>query len=261
MEIHTELDILENPLLREVKIKRQLELLASRHQKEKQIWLLIDNQTADECIKFLHSVKKYYPSEKLTFSANLGSALETANFGDVFILSEAEHHIRSSDSLDQEGVLLGIGSRDRIIVTTNSDDVMFDLKNSTLENITINAVSAQCAVLVRKGKCTLKNCKINGDSKAYTHQGIIVLAGAELELVDCEISDFPVAIVGNSCAAISMRSCTFRNIDVGVKIFDKCKVEMHTVNFRECHEHAVVLETEVGDNKDNLIGNFEILKM
>lgn len=264
LEIKSEIDLVENPILRNVVIKKQTELIAARTSKKQQIWLIFNEGTVDNYISFLEKVKVHYPSESLMFATSLASKLETSNSRDVFILNESRHIIRTTGALERGGVLKGIGSRDNIVLSSKIEDVMLDFIGETvvIEDMTIDARSAQCAILVRSGKGILKNCKIIGDRSSSTHQGIIVLASAVVEIIDCEVTGFCTSIVGNSGSSILLRNTEIHDVSYGMKIYDKCVVNVQKSTFRDCQEYGIVVETE--DNLDidsKKIGNFETLNM
>ncbi|KAJ8979370.1 hypothetical protein NQ317_002959 [Molorchus minor] len=203
------------------------ELVSARINKKQQVWL-----------------KNYYPSETVMFSTCLASKLETSNSKDIFILNESTHTIRTTGALEKGGVLRGIG------------------ETVLIENVTIDAKQAQCAILVRSGTGILKNCKIVGDGSSSTHQGIIVLAGAKVELIDCEITGFSTSIVGNSDSTISLQNCEIHDVHFGMKIYDKCCVNLKNSSIHDCREYGVVVETEDNIKVDGRkIGNFDTLSI
>lgn len=264
LEIKCEIDLVENPILRNIVIKKQTELITARNNKKQQIWLIFDEGSVDNYISFLEKVKVHYPSDSLMFATSLASKLETSNSRDIFILNESEHLIRTTGALEKGGVLKGIGLRNKIVLSSKIEDVMLDFIGETvlIENITIDARNAQCAILVRSGKGILKNCRIIGDGFSSTHQGIIVLASAVVEIIDCEITGFCTSIVGNSGSTISLQNTEIHNVSYGMKIYDKCVANVKKSTFRDCQEYGIVVETE--DNLDidsKKIGNFETLNM
>ncbi|KAJ8950508.1 hypothetical protein NQ318_015252 [Aromia moschata] len=264
LEIKREIEIMENPLLRNVVIKKQAELISARSNKKQQIWLIFDEGNVDDHITFLREVKNSYPSQPIIFFPSLASKLESSNSKDIFILNESQHVIRTTGALEKGGVLKGIGLRKNIILTSRIDDVMLDFTGETvlIENVTIDARHAQCAILVRSGVGVLKNCKIIGNGASSTHQGIIVLAGATVEIVDCEITGFCTSIVGNSGSTISLKNTEIHNVNFGIKIYEKCHLDVNKLSIHDSREYGIVVETENNSNVDNRkVGNFEILQI
>lgn len=260
MEIRSEIDMFENPVFRDILIKRQLNLELSYKNKNQQIWVISDRGAADDYIEFLQKIKIYYPTENLIFSTNLASRLEVANSRDIFLLNEAKHVINTTGALETGGVLRGIGERDKITLTSFIEDVMLDFiaGDVLIENLTIDAKSAQCAILVRKGTGVLKNCKIIGDGSSSTHQGIIVLDGAEIRMIDCDVSGFHTAVVGNSGSNIVMENCNVYNSVDGIKLFDNCVVNLKKVDIHDCHNYGIILETQKTSDGNRQVGNYEL---
>nr|XP_023023286.1 protein nessun dorma [Leptinotarsa decemlineata] len=260
LEIQSQIEILENPILREVYIRRQSEVDPVDTKGKPQVWLVFNEGTAQEHISFLQQVANCYPTESLKFSTSLAKMLETTNSGDVYLLNESVHNIRTTGALEKGGVLHGIGSNKKIILTSTIEDVMLDFKEDTvvLENLTIDTRAAQCGILVRKGRCVLKNCRILGDGKSSTYQGIIVLSGAQLELQSCEISGYSTGIVGNSGSRIDLRNCDVHHMDYGMKVFDDCIIELENTIIRECMETGFTLETVKSEVS---VGDFDTLKL
>ncbi|KAJ8916725.1 hypothetical protein NQ315_013929 [Exocentrus adspersus] len=264
LEIKNEIDLFENPLFRNVVIKKQTELFTARNNKKQQIWLIFSEGTADSYIRFLEQVKIYYPSELLLFATSLAFKLETSNSRDVFILNESEHIISTTGALEQGGILKGVGSPENIILKSKSEDIILDFigGNVLIENLTIDAKLAQCAIIVRSGTGVLKNCKIIGDGSSSTHQGIIILASAVVEIIDCEISGFCTAIVGNSGSTVLIKNSEIHDVNYGMKIYDKCIANVKKSKFHDCQQYGIVIETEDNLNIDSSkVGSFETLNI
>lgn len=261
MEIRSEIDMYENPVFRDILIKRQLNLEVSCKNKDQQIWVISDGGAADDYIQFLQKIKTYYPTENLIFSTNLASRLEVANSRDIFLLNESKHVINTTGALETGGVLRGIGEQEKITLTSSIDDVMLDFIEGDvlIENVTIDATSSQCAILVRKGTGVLKNCKLIGDGSSSTHQGIIVLEGAQVRMIDCDVSGFHTSVVGNSGSNIVIENCNIHNSVVGLKLFDNCVANLKKSDVHDCHSYGVVLETQKASDGSRQVGTFELL--
>lgn len=94
------------------------------------------------------------------------------------------------------------------------------------------------------------------------HQGIIVLAGAELELINCEIYGFYIALVGNSNSKVTMQNTEIHNVHYGLKIYDNSLINVHKCTFRNCKDYGVCVETESAvSGQNNKVGDFDILNM
>ncbi|XP_057671655.1 protein nessun dorma [Diorhabda carinulata] len=259
LQIRPDIEIAENPLLRNVIIEKYSHLDQISKNVDAQIWLIFDEGTAEQHVKYLKEVESLYPKENLKFSTNLAAKLETGNPKDIYVLNETNHKILTTGALEKGGTLRGIGATDKVVITSNIEDVMLDFKGNevNLVNLTIDAKTAQCAILVRQGKCVLKNCKIIGRGNSSIYQGIIVLKGARLELENCEITGFSTAIIGNSGSFLSVKNCDVHHSDAGFKIFDECEIKLEETLIRESMEFGFILET---NKENNQIGDFGKLK-
>ncbi|VEN43394.1 unnamed protein product, partial [Callosobruchus maculatus] len=112
---------------------------------------------------------------------------------------------------------------------------------------------------VRNGKLLLKNCKIIGDGKSSTPEGLIVLSGGEVDLDNCDISGFSEGIVGNSGSTIRMKNCSVSGVHVGMKVFEDCKVHIENTRIENCREYGIVLETNQDISGGKIVGGFDIL--
>ncbi|RZB77468.1 SHC SH2 domain-binding protein 1 [Asbolus verrucosus] len=264
IEIKGEVDVLENPLLRNVVIKKCQQLSLNDDDTKQNIWVIYNHGTAKECIQFLSKIEQDYPNDVLKFSPNLYSTLECANPNDIYILNESSHEIKTTGALEHGGILKGISSRENTILTSNIEDMMLDCRGDTVlvENITIEAISPQCAIVVRRGQLTLNNCKLIGDGKSSTHQGIIVLSGAKLEIVSCDISNFYTAIVGNSGSNIVIENSEIHDCNFGIKIYDNCAMTAAKATIRNCKDYGICVETENNLNENGpKVGNFDTLNI
>lgn len=259
LEIRSQIEIYENPELREVILKRRPHLLSAFKNKERLIWIVCEQTTADNYIILLEKIKQLYPTEKLLICSSLTTQLAVSNDRDIFLLNEYDHLIHSTGALETGGVLKGIGSKDSVIVNSTAD-IVFDFIGGIIliENITIKVKSTQSAILVRKGKCILKNCVILDVEKSLSQQGIVVLEAAELQIIGCQISGFNCAIKGNPKSVISIENCDIHSSVNGVWLFDSCIIDMKNSHFHDCQGYGVTVQTE--ETVDQGSGNFDILK-
>lgn len=264
LEIKAEVDILENPVLRTAVIRKHKQLKLITDESIQNTWVIMSEGTAANSIEFLSRIQQLYPQNLLKFRSFLTLALEQSNANDTCILGEAIHSISLLGALEHGGVLKGISSKENTILTSNTEDVMLDLRRNTLllENLTIDATSAQCAIMVRAGQLTLLNCKLIGDGKSSTHQGIIVLNGAKLIVSKCEITNFSIGIVGNSGSIITIEESEIFDCTYGLKVFDNCVLTAIKTTVRNCMKYGVCVETENNFDKNDLhVGDFDILNM
>lgn len=264
LQISSEVKLLENPLVRNVMLKQQNELSPVRQSEKPEIWLVLREGKIEEYLEFLSSVKDHYANKHMKLSNTLSWCLQNAKPKDTVILSKGRHVIKSVGFLENGGTLKGIYNPEETMISSLNEDVMMDFSGPeiVLENLTIDSGFSQCGILVRSGKLILKKCKIIGDGESSTHQGIIVLAGSQLEMIHCELTRFCTAVVGNSGASITMKDCEIYNVSNGIKIYDNCTVKVENTCFRDCSEFGFCMETDTclkdGNQK---CGNFDVLQM
>ncbi|KAF7269618.1 hypothetical protein GWI33_017344 [Rhynchophorus ferrugineus] len=264
IEIQNEIQLLENEMFRNVIVKREqsVEITVDRSKDGPAIWLIFKEGLVKDYMAFLKLVEGLYPDKPVTFATDFMSKLEMANLDDVILLSEGQHKIRDRSAILDNFNIKGIGNRDSIQVMSFVDDVTMDCVGNyvILENITLNCKRSQCGILVRKGSVTLKNCRIIGDEESSTRQGILVLKGAELKVVDCEITGFAMSILGNTGSTIKIENSVISGSNYGVKLFDKCQLELRNTRINKCRQFGVLLETNQHYDSELIVGDFKILK-
>lgn len=261
MEIQKEMELLENPLSRNILIKRQ-QKQQQPEKPEASNWLVFNSGTISDFAAFLEQLKNFHPNEIFKPTLNLIEALNSGNSGDTIMVNCGEHKIETSGFLEMGGTLKGVFGTYKTNIVSSNDNIMFDLNGHVvLENLVINASKSQCAILIRSGKVSMRNCRIMGDNLSSTHQGFIVLKGASLELTNCHISGFGMGIVGNTKSNLSLHDCEISSVAYGIKVHDECSVSLQDCYFHDCQKFAVWVETDRSLGRDeNRTGDFSILK-
>lgn len=258
-QIENEIKLLENPLTRSVLIKRHLNELPYISEDPMKHWIVLGQKSCDEHLNFLKQIETDYPNTIFRNATSFETILNSMNGNNMVILSPETHHIKQVVTLDDGCVIKGLHDT---LISTSSNDIMFDFcGNVTLENITLDAEFAQRGLIVRKGKTTMKNCKIIGAKSAVYHQGFFVMPHTSLELIGCSVTGFTTAIVASSRAEITMKSCTIKDVSFGLKIQDNCAVNIEDTLFQNCEEYGVSIETQKVCGEGEQIGNFALLKM
>ncbi|XP_060517940.1 protein nessun dorma [Cylas formicarius] len=263
IEIQNEVNLLENEVFRQVIVKRQKGLKSQKSSEVdvSRIWLIFKKGKANEYIRFIQNVEQLYPDSTLTFSTDFMEKLESAIIGETMLLSPNQHIISDQGALIEDFIIKGIGDNTEVKLVSDVEDVMLDCVGdaSIIENLTIESNSASCAILVRKGKTTIRKSRILGIKSQSDNEGILVLSGAELTLESCEVSNYLMAIVGNSNSKITLKGCQISGANVGFKIFDDCQVELIDVEFKDCRQYGILLETEREYPIEKGVENFEAL--
>ncbi|KAF2904720.1 hypothetical protein ILUMI_01457 [Ignelater luminosus] len=263
IQIRSDFEILENPTLRNGLLKKQEQLNPRKIENQNRQYLLVFNHgKVDEHVSFLQQVKNHVNDEVVTFFSTFALALENSNANDTIFLNRSKHMFETLSALGEGGAVKGLYSKQDTVIATTNNDIMLDCNGDvTLENLTVD-VTSQCGILVRSGTVTMNNCKIMGDGKSSTHQGIIVLAGGRLNMINCDISQFYTAIVGNSGSSITLQNCEVFNVSVGLRVYDKCQVKVEASSFHHCKDYGVCVETD--NNEDDGVykaGGFAVLEV
>lgn len=258
LEIKKEVELLENPLARKVLIKRAENPEDTIGGK---CWLICNEGLVEEYLQFINEAKEEVADQKIRIAPSISDALDVAASGDVFILKRGSHEINHMGALEAGGTLKSISGREETKITSSNNHIVFDLSADVLlEGFTINS-SAQSAILVRSGKVTLKNCKIIDDNYLYSRQGVTVLNGAAVELKNCILSGFQIAIIANKNSSVTLENCEITDVNYGLKIYDNCAVQLRNTKVYDCKQYGIWIETKKAlQNIQQLIGGFPILK-
>lgn len=257
VEIQKKMELLENPLARKVLIKR------AKQPFEDVIgikdWLVYKEGSLDDYLKFLSMSKKDNTDDMMVVPSLLDSWDAAGSNRNNFILKEGIHCIDEIGILEEGGILTGISGREKTKIISSNNTVIFDLSADALfENLTL-VCSTQSAIVVRRGKLTIKNCKIDQDTNTRDYQGIVVLSGASLEIKDSAITGFNFAIIGNKDSSININNCEILDSQYGLKVYDNCFVELENSKINNCTQYGIWVEANSGD-KQQLIAGFPVLE-
>lgn len=162
-EIRHEIDLLENPLLRQGLLRKQRETISNTNAKPEK-WIVFEHGKVDDCLLFLNQVKQHIPNEDIKYAPTLRFLLDSVAFIDTVLLNRCRHVIHNEGALQAGGTLKGLFHRNDTVLVSKNEKVMLDFAGEKvlLENLTIDASDAQCGILVRQGSVTLNNCKLTG---------------------------------------------------------------------------------------------------
>lgn len=264
-QIKSEVEILQNPVLRAVLIRQQKKEDSDEGMDEMQMpqkWLVFKTGfSVDEYITFLNEVKEVYPVEtKFKTATTVQNALESANPKDTLIIFPGQYNLRSVSSFEEGGTIKSLEKNRKTELVSTNENIMLDFsgENVVVENLTINTELSQCGILVRKGHVKLQNCSLLGKGKSSVHQGIIVHPEAELHLENCNISGFATGIVANSNSKINLQNVNVSEVEIGVKIFDKGHINLHQCSFSNCKQYGLYVERDT-ELEEPITGELAIL--
>ncbi|XP_018321705.1 protein nessun dorma [Agrilus planipennis] len=261
LEIKHKVEFLENPLIREFLEQEESERYNKKSNKtEPENWLIFPEGTPTEHINFLMSVEEKFGSKTVKFCTSLIEALHHGDFNDIFILNDSQHEIKSSGAIEGGGVLRGLNGPDSTTIFSKNDDTMLECNSEStlIENLTLDVSCSKYGIVVRKGKVTLRNCKLVGNFGYSTQQGITVMPTGKLELFNTEISGFTTAVVGSLNSTVVFNGCKIFSANVGLQMFDQCKLVAKNTHFSDCYDCGIRFETK---HYPQNTGNFSILKV
>ncbi|KRT79168.1 hypothetical protein AMK59_6912, partial [Oryctes borbonicus] len=260
-QIKNEMEILENPLMRNVILKQQKEWASKKGDADPKCWLISETSKPKDHVNFLKQVEQFYPNESFTFAVDLAATLMELVHTNILILNKSKYHLKSVAKFESGAIIKGIYEKQDTIIESQSEDLMLDISGEVvIENITLNASTPQCCVVVRNGKLILRNCNLIGDTTSSIHQGIIVLDGSQLEMMDCDITGFATAIVGNSGSKVFIRNSKVHDVNCGAKVYENCLITVQKSSFLNCKEYGFCVETDQIIENAKKVGGFDVLE-
>ncbi|XP_069686672.1 protein nessun dorma isoform X3 [Periplaneta americana] len=265
--IKREVDILENPLLRNVWMKKKREIVQQERKNRGQpqdvyfVWL---GGTVDEFIAALTKARNVIKPESYVKSkALLQDALDQAIAGDAVVLCPGIHSVCSTGGLEEGGSIEGfLEPADTILRPNGAGNVIFDWSaDVTLKNLTIDVDGIQMAMSIRHGTVHLQNCRVIGSVENDT--GILVLKDGHLDARDCYFSNFGIGLVIDPGARVSMVNCSIMHCNVGIKAFEDSSILLQNCRVSDCLEYGLKIEIpqQNDDKKENQqVGTVALLK-
>ncbi|KAH1000725.1 protein nessun dorma [Dendroctonus ponderosae] len=242
-----ELTLLENETFRSVMLKSgEYGNFPPMIEGKPLVWLVTEASTARNHIKLFESIKEQYQNEQIAFAPSFTEKLLSANSGDTILLSPHQHKFNHKRYLLENLTIKGIGTAQVVCVPLLANTTSFDFhgKKSVIENITIDCRKGNCAVLIRTGHVSLKNCKIIGKNSSAKTQGIVVLNGAKLSLIACDLSAFSTGIVGNSGSELEITDSLISKCQSGIKAFEECQINIQNTIIKDCEEFGIIIQTD-----------------
>lgn len=249
--LKAQFNLIENPATRVVLDKTDAAIPSTPSH-----YVVMEKNTADVADTFLGEIElsNQFHNKNVKISSNLSQVLNKCEGETVIVLSSSEFSFAGLGSF-KSGVIKGFSKEMRATLTYTNNDIMFDLTNGPvlLENLVIKANLAQCVVLVRSGKLTIKNCTILGNTQLSTQQGITICNGATLDMSDCKLSGFCAAIIANS--SVTLNNVVINEANVGLKVF-KANCSLSNCRFTNCKTYGIIAHKS---NAQEIVGSFNLL--
>ncbi|XP_055858410.1 protein nessun dorma [Episyrphus balteatus] len=268
--IKSEIEMLENPEMRkiyeEIKfdddkcLKRALD--EKLNDRQQIAYIVTEPFTFKQQMQFLTLVGKFVDEEKLVqMCPSLQDVLNICNASDDIYLPPGRHSIKFLEYLNDDGKIIGLDSssvvastdtnENEVVIMSLDDDtilLIFD-GNFTLNNLTLDCRNIRSGILVKNGKVCLKNCKIIGDGKSSTQQGIMCSGSSELFLEDCVLENFSNGIVASDLTAVTLTNCKINNCRIGIDVGSTSKIHFQHCTISQSKKCGIYFETKSLNNK------------
>ncbi|XP_015182736.1 PREDICTED: SHC SH2 domain-binding protein 1 [Polistes dominula] len=273
-QIKTEMEVLENPAIRDIISRNQKSVMVEEQTKKSEdkdrkkeahfVWL---GSTLTELKNALSQIETIFSSD-LFFKIYgcLQEALLAAEKNDIVVVGEGLHQIRGSGSLEEGGTIKGIGKSENIILSANDIESLpslldFSGQEVLLENISINLGELQAGIIVRKQCVRMVGCKIYASNQSIIKLGVVVLPGAKLIMEKTVFDGLGTAVVIYGKGEVNMSECSFQNCSEGIQLHDDATL-MATKCQLECFkEYAIRMETQKYlSNLESKVGSIELLE-
>ncbi|EFN77323.1 protein nessun dorma [Harpegnathos saltator] len=254
-QIKSEMDVLENPTMREMVLKHQSSIDKDTTNKNEItcyfVWL---NGTLKGLQETCDKVQELLPNDlSIKIYGCLDEALHTCKTGDMIILGEGKHKIDGAGGLETGGTIRGIYDARHTILhpkDLNSASTLLDFSDSSTEvllnNICINLGELPIGIIVRSGVVRIKHCIIsNLSSKEKTVQtGIVVMPDGRLIMEDTLLEFLGTAVLICAHGEVVMNNCQIRSCYVGVQLSDHSSLTANKCVFDGCREYTIQMDTE-----------------
>ncbi|XP_053999247.1 protein nessun dorma [Hylaeus anthracinus] len=273
-QIKREVEVLENPAMREILVKNRNSSLNNdqiqrRHSKEKStegyfVWL---GGTLEEMKETISKIQASLSADlHFKISGSLQETLHTSDAGDVIVIGEGTHLINGAGNLEEGGTIKGVHNVERTILSMKDTETvpsLLDFSGSEvlLESITIDVGDLRAGVIVRAGTTKIVNCKICAMNQSIVKLGVAVLPNAKLIIENTVFDGLGTASVIYSNGEILMNNCSFKNCAEGIQLHDNTTLIARNCFLGEFKEYAIRLETQKYlHSSESICGGPELLQ-
>ncbi|CAL7944028.1 unnamed protein product [Xylocopa violacea] len=255
-QIKREMEVLENPAMREILIQNKTSSLSNDKAKRKDskeesidghfVWL---GGTLEEMKEAINKVQASISTELFfKISGSLLETLHTCDAGDIIVVGEGTHQIKGAGCLEDGGTIKGIYNLENTILSmkdTETAPSLLDFSGSEvlLENISVDVGDLRAAIIVRAGTTKIVNCKICAFNQNIVKLGIVVLPKAKLVIENTLFDSLGTGLVIYSNGDVCMNNCSFKNCVEGIQLYDNAKLMARNCVLGHFKEYAIRLET------------------
>lgn len=183
----------------------------------------------DKQIQLLSLAQKFIkPHMKIQLANSLQDVLATCQSSDHIYLSAGRHPIKFLEYLNNNGKIQGLIAADEqqtqaaTIVSHDDDSILLVFDGDfTLENIFLDCQNIRTGILIKNGNVLLKNCRLLGDGKSSTQQGIMCCGKSKLSLENCIIEQFSTGITMKENTSLYMLNSELRKCPIALDLNPK----------------------------------------
>ncbi|XP_012270158.1 protein nessun dorma [Orussus abietinus] len=273
-QIKSEMEVLENPAMREVLVRNRGSIHVDIEDKRREsrgnrpeghfVWL---GGSLAQTVETLHKIQSFLSPDMFFKTLNcFQAALDASKENDIIILGEGEHEIRGAGGLEEGGIIKGISNQDITIIApieAESGPSLLDFSGGEvlLQNLSVDLRDLQAGILVRTGIVKIENCKIYVTNQSVTKLGVVILANTKLLARRTTFVGLGTAVVIHSSGEAILEECTFKDCVEGVQLQDDCKLEVKNCYFSDFKEYGIRMETQKYlNNTESKMGGSELLQ-
>lgn len=164
-----------------------------------------------------------------------GSITAIRLHGDTDICHEKIVKTLESAQAEQNHAIIASEENDNALMVFNGD--------YTLENVWLDCRNVRLGVWVRHGTLTLKNCRLIGDSRSSTSNGVVVAHGATCVIEKSTIHNFAAGIVCGKGGKVQLKNATVSGCRIGICFNEESRIDSEVVStIRNCLEYGAFYE-------------------
>uniref|UniRef100_A0A1Q3EXJ2 Uncharacterized protein n=1 Tax=Culex tarsalis TaxID=7177 RepID=A0A1Q3EXJ2_CULTA len=264
--IRNEIDILENPAMREVyeKVRFPEDDTAFEVGGEvtAEAFVVTHVGTLDQQVQYLNEAKRYVDERTVVrICDSLQAALDRCKSSDELYLPPGKHMIKFLEYLNSAGSLRAISSinfveacaREKLesledvpVVSSKDDDsILLTIDGDyCFENIMLDCANVRTGVLVKRGNVTFKNCCLVGDPKSTTKQGVVIFGNSTVRFENTVIRHFSTGVYSNQNCTIALANSTVQFCTNGLEVLRAGQIVFANAQINGCKSYGVVLDAD-----------------
>lgn len=267
--IKNEVDILENPAMREVYEKALFPTEDSCFKNTStggplsvETLVVTHIGTLEQQIQYLNEAKKDIESHKFVrMCDSLQGALDRCKASDELYLPPGKHLIKFLEYLNGGGSLKAISAInfveaseqrrldviDEVAVVCSKDDdsVLLTIDGDyCFENILLDCTNVRSGVLIKRGNVAFQNCCFIGDPKSTTKQGIVIFGNSTVRFKGCVIKDFSTGIYSNRNSTIELSESLIDSCITGIEMMHAGSINFSSSKIINCKSYGVILDVD-----------------